>query len=167
MDEGHKYTYMACGAVAATDTFFLTPKVPQLTKPDTETMTAETSEASSDTTDGTAPSETASETATEASDDNGPHPNSNVGAIVGGVVGGLAVVCGTAIAALYLLRRNREQKPESEKGTAEATGPTQPDDRPKELIGSNPSDLRESREAAELQGTSSPAPPQLPPVELP
>ncbi|KAL6916089.1 hypothetical protein ACHAP8_006320 [Fusarium lateritium] len=108
MDEGDKYTYMACGAVAATDTFFMTPKVPQLTKPGTETMTAETSESSTNTADETTPSETTSETAAKASDDNDPHPSSNVGAIVGGVVGGLAVICGTAIAALYLLRKNRD-----------------------------------------------------------
>ncbi|KAK6715976.1 hypothetical protein SNK04_006931 [Fusarium graminearum] len=137
MDEGHKYTYMACGAVAATDTFFMTPKVPH-------------------TTDETTPSETLSETVTEASDNNGSRRSSNVGAIVGGVVGGLAVVCGTAIAALYLLRKNNEHKPKSEKGTSEATSPTSPNDGPKELAGSNPS---------ELQGTAIPTP-QLPLVEL-
>ncbi|KAM0376351.1 hypothetical protein ACHAPY_007679 [Fusarium culmorum] len=156
MDEGHKYTYMACGAVAATDTFFMTPKVPQLTKPGTETLTAETSGPSSSTTDETTPSETLSETVTEASDNNGSRRSSNVGAIVGGVVGGLAVVCGTAIAALYLLRKNNEHKPEREKGTSEATSPTSPNDGPKELAGSNPS---------ELQGTAIPTP-QLLPVEL-
>lgn len=156
MDEGHKYTYMACGAVAATDTFFMTPKVPQLTKPGPETLTAETSGPSSSTTDETTPSETLSETVTEASDNNGSRRSSNVGAIVGGVVGGLAVVCGTAIAALYLLRKNNEHKPKSEKGTSEATSPTSPNDGPKELAGSNPS---------ELQGTAIPTP-QLPLVEL-
>uniref|UniRef100_A0A098DKK6 Mid2 domain-containing protein n=1 Tax=Gibberella zeae (strain ATCC MYA-4620 / CBS 123657 / FGSC 9075 / NRRL 31084 / PH-1) TaxID=229533 RepID=A0A098DKK6_GIBZE len=156
MDEGHKYTYMACGAVAATDTFFMTPKVPQLTKPGPETLTAETSGPSSSTTDETTPSETLSETVTEASDNNGSRRSSNVGAIVGGVVGGLAVVCGTAIVALYLLRKNNEHKPKSEKGTSEATSPTSPNDGPKELTGSNPS---------ELQGTAIPTP-QLPLVEL-
>ncbi|RBR25455.1 uncharacterized protein FIESC28_01693 [Fusarium coffeatum] len=164
MDEGHTYTQMGCGAVFATDTFFITPKVPQLTKPGTTetTMTAETLEPTSDTTDETAPSEIASETANEAS---GSHPSSNVGAIVGGVVGGLAVICGTAIAALYLLRKNRGDRPETEKGTA--TKPTAPDDRPKELDVSNPFGLLESKQASELQGSASPAPPQLPPVELP
>ncbi|KAL4732281.1 hypothetical protein ACLX1H_001292 [Fusarium chlamydosporum] len=158
---------MACGAVAATDTFFMTPKVAQLTKPGTETTTTETSGPSSDTTDKTFPSETASETATEASDDSGPHPSSNVGAIVGGVVGGLAVICGTAIAALYLLRKNRQHKPETEKGTAEDKQPTSPDNDPKELVGSTLSNLRDSRQTAELYGTASPTssqlPPQLPP----
>ncbi|KAJ4007239.1 hypothetical protein NW752_007782 [Fusarium irregulare] len=164
MDEGHTYTQMGCGAVFATDTFFMTPKVPQLTKPGTTemTMTAETLEPTSDMTDETAPSETASETTNEAS---GPRPSSNVGAIVGGVVGGLAVICGTAIAALYLLRMNRHDRPETEKGTA--AKPTMPGDGPKELDASNPSGLLESRQASELQGSASPAPPQLPPVELP
>lgn len=164
MDEGHTYTQMGCGAVFATDTFFMTPKVPQLTKPGTTetTMTAETLEPTSDTTDETAPSETASETTNEAS---GPRPSSNVGAIVGGVVGGLAVICGTAIAALYLLRKNRHDRPETEKGTT--AKPTMPDDGPKELDGSNPSGLLESRQTSELQGSDSPVPPRLPPVELP
>ncbi|CEI62666.1 hypothetical protein FVEN_g5194 [Fusarium venenatum] len=151
MDEGDKYTYMACGAVVVTDTFFMTPKVPQLTKPNTEAMTVETSEPSTNTTDETTPSETASETATEASDDNDPHPSSNVGAMVSGVVGGLAVVCGTAIATLYSLRKNRDHKPETEKGIAEAASPTTLSDDPKALVGSNPS---------ELQGTAIHTPPQ-------
>ena len=164
MDEGHTYTQMGCGAVFATDTFFMTPKVPQLTKPGTTetTMTAETLEPTSDTTDETAPSETASETVNEAS---GPHPSSNVGAIVGGVVGGLAVICGTAIAALYLLRKNRHDRLETENGIA--TKPTTPDSGPKELDGSNQSGVLKSRQASELQGSAGPAPSQLPPVELP
>lgn len=164
MDEGHTYTQMGCGAVFVTDTFFMTPKVPQLTKPGTTetTMTAETLEPTSDTTDETAPSETAAETANEAS---GPHPDSNVGAIVGGVVGGLAVICGTAIAALYLLRKNRGDRSETEKGTA--AKPMTPDDGPKGLERSNPPGLLDSKEVSELQGNASPAPPQLPPVELP
>jgi hypothetical protein len=163
MDEGHTYTQMGCGAVFVTDTFFMTPKVPQLTKPGTTetTMTAETLEPTSDTTDETAPSETA-ETANEAS---GPHPNSNVGAIVGGVVGGLAVICGTAIAALYLLRKNRDNRPETEKGTA--AKPTTSDNGPKDRDESSPPGLLDSREVSELQGSASPAPPRLPPVELP
>ena len=164
MDGGHTYAQMGCGAVFVTDTFFMTPKVPQLTKPGTTetTMTAETLEPTSDTTDEIAPSETASETTNEAS---GTHPSSKVGAIVGGVVGGLAVICGIAIAALYLLRKNRHDGPETENGTA--TKPTKLDDGPKELDGSNTSGLLETRQASELQGSASSAPPQLPPVELP
>ncbi|KAH7173809.1 uncharacterized protein B0J16DRAFT_197746 [Fusarium flagelliforme] len=163
MDEGHTYTQMGCGAVFVTDTFFMTPQVPQLTKPGTTqtTMTAETLNSTSDTTDETAPSETA-ETANEAS---GPHPSSNVGAIVAGVVGGLAVICGTAIAALYLLRKNRDDRPETEKGTT--TKPKTPGDGPKGLERSNPPGLLDSREVSELQGSASPVPPRLPPVELP
>ncbi|RFN44453.1 hypothetical protein FIE12Z_11312 [Fusarium flagelliforme] len=164
MDEGHTYTQMGCGAVFVTDTFFITPQVPQLTKPGTTetTMAAETLEPTSDTTDETAPSETASETANEGS---GPHPSSNVGAIVGGVVGGLAVICGTAIAALYLLRKNRDDGPETEKGTVAKS--TTPGDEPKGLERSNPPGLLDSREVSELQGSASPAPTRLPPVELP
>ncbi|KAJ4257361.1 hypothetical protein NW762_008480 [Fusarium torreyae] len=175
MDEGHKYTYVACGAVAATDTYYYTPKVPALTKdaPQT-TKTAETSEPSSDTLDvtpSTTLSESATETTTEASDDSTAPPPSNTGAIVGGVVGGLAVVCGTAIAAIYLLRKNRVRKaettPETESGPgmAEAPEDTAPDQRPKELVGSGLSNGKQNKEPAELQGNASPSRPD--PVELP
>ncbi|RGP70882.1 syndecan domain-containing [Fusarium longipes] len=132
-------------------------QVPLLTKPGTDTLTAETSEPSSGTTDETTPPETASETAAEASDDNGHQQSSNVGAIVGGVVGGLAIICGTAISALYLLRRNREHTPEGEKETTETARPASAQNCPRELAGSNP---------IELQGDSNLNPPQLPPVEL-
>ncbi|KAF4968780.1 hypothetical protein FSARC_3909 [Fusarium sarcochroum] len=176
MDEGHKYTYVACGAVAATDTYYNTPKVPALTKDATQTTsTAETSEPSSDTTDATPSttlSESATETATEASDDSAAPSPSNTGAIVGGVVGGLAVVCGTAIAAIYLLRRNRGRKAETtpeteaEPAMAEAPEETAPDQRPKELAGSSGfNGVGQNKKPAELQGTASPNRPA--PVELP
>ncbi|KAF4435734.1 hypothetical protein F53441_13438 [Fusarium austroafricanum] len=174
MDEGHKYTYVACGAVAATDTYYITPKVPPLSKTVTQkASTIETSELSSDTTavteTSTTSSESATETTEEASNDNTAPSGSNTGAIVGGVVGGLAVICGTGIAAIYLLRRNRSQKseatPETGQGTTETPDQTVPNNGPKELVGSKPGDVQAKRQTAELQGTVSPR--RSDPVELP
>ncbi|KAG9496723.1 hypothetical protein J7337_011505 [Fusarium musae] len=171
MDEGHKYTYVACGAAAVTDTFYITPKVPALTKTVSQTTsTSETSKPSSDTTAATETSTTSSGSATEAtaevSDGNRSESRSDTGAIVGGVVGGLAVGCGTAVTVIYLLRRKSAQKlettPETGKGMAMAPGQTGTDDGPKELVGSKPSDIRQT---AEFQGP--PTPRQPGPVELP
>ncbi|KAJ0148822.1 putative E3 ubiquitin-protein ligase ARI8 [Fusarium oxysporum f. sp. albedinis] len=154
MDEGHKYTYVACDAAAATDTYYITPEVPALTKTVSQTTSpSETSKASSDITAVTETSTT----------------SSNTGAIVGGVVGGLTVVCGTAVAVIYLLRKSRAQKPETTPETGqemtEAPGQTETDNGPKELVGSKPSDVPADRQTAELQGTLAPRRPD--PVELP
>ncbi|KAK2670792.1 hypothetical protein RAB80_013214 [Fusarium oxysporum f. sp. vasinfectum] len=174
MDEGHKYTYVACDAAAATDTYYITPEVPALTKTVSQTTSpSETSKASSDTTAVTETSTTSSGSATEAtaevSDDNRSESRSNTGAIVGGVVGGLAVACGTAVAVIYLLRKSRAQKPETTpetgQGMTEAPGQTETDNGPKELVGSKPSDVPADRQTAELQGTLAPRRPD--PVELP
>ncbi|KAL5605237.1 hypothetical protein FOVSG1_005384 [Fusarium oxysporum f. sp. vasinfectum] len=151
MDEGHKYTYVACDAAAATDTYYITPKVPALTKAVSQT---------------TSPSETS-----KASSDKhhlvGKRHRSHCR--VGGIVGGLAVVCGTAVAVIYLLRKSRAQKPETTpetgQGMTEAPGQTETDNGPKELVGSKPSDVPADRQTAELQGTLAPRRPD--PVELP
>ncbi|KAF5549686.1 hypothetical protein FPHYL_9586 [Fusarium phyllophilum] len=173
MDEGQKYTYVACGALAATDTYYITPKVPALTKavPQT-TSTSKTSKPSSDTTAATETSTTSSGGATEAtaevSDDNRSESRSDTGAIVGGVVAGLAVVCGTAVAVIYLLRGTRAQKPETTpetgQGMTEAPGQTETETGPKELVGSKPYSVPASSQIAELQGTLAPHLPD--PVEL-
>ncbi|KAF9767332.1 hypothetical protein IL306_000122 [Fusarium sp. DS 682] len=174
MDEGHKYTYIACGVVAATDTYYITPKIPALTKAVSQTTsTTETSKPSSYTTAVTETSTTSSGSANEAtaetSDDSSAHSGSSTGTIVGGVVGGLAVVCGTAVAVIYLLRRNRGQQPEATPETgqsmAEVPSRTTPDNGPKELAGSEPSDIPVNMQTAELQGTVAPRLPD--PVELP
>ncbi|KAF4494597.1 hypothetical protein FAGAP_9287 [Fusarium agapanthi] len=172
MDQGHRYTYIACGAVAAKDTYYITPKAPALTTAVSQTTsTSETSKASSDTTAVTEISTTSSGSATEApsevSDDNRSESRSDTGAIVSGVVGGLAVLCGTAVAVIYLLRKSRAQKleatPETRQGI-EAPGQAETDNRPNELVGSKPSDVPANRQTAEQQGTLAPRRPD--PVEL-
>jgi hypothetical protein len=79
------------------------------------------------------------------------------------------VVCGTAVAVIYLLRRNRGQKsettPETGQGMTEAPDQTETDNGPKELVGSKPSDVPATHQTAELQGTLAPRLPD--PVELP
>ncbi|KAF4422175.1 hypothetical protein FACUT_10716 [Fusarium acutatum] len=174
MDEGHKYTYVASGAVAATDTYCITPKVSAFTKTVSQTTsTSETSKASNDTKAVIETSNTSSGSATEAtakvSDDNRSKLRSSTGAIVGGVVGGLDVLCGTAVAVIYLLRKSRAQKPETTPETGqemiEAPGQTETDNGPKELVGSKPSGVPANRQTAELQGTLAPRRPG--PVELP
>ncbi|KAH7158570.1 hypothetical protein DER46DRAFT_648594 [Fusarium sp. MPI-SDFR-AT-0072] len=150
------------------------PKVPALTKAVSQTTpTSETSKPSSDTTPVTETITTSLGSATEAtaevSGDNRAGSGSNTGAIVGGVVGGLAVICGTAVAVIYLLRRNCGQKlettPETGQETTEAPDSTGTDTGPKELVGSKPSDVPANRQTAELQGTLAPRLPD--PVELP
>ncbi|KAF5988394.1 hypothetical protein FBULB1_1497 [Fusarium bulbicola] len=118
MDEGHKYTYIAGGAVVAADAYYITQEAPALTRAVSQTTpTSETSKASSDTTAATETSTTSSGSATEAtaeiSDDNRSESRSDTGAIVGGVVEGLAGLWGTAVAVIYLLRKSRTQKLET------------------------------------------------------
>ncbi|SCN75740.1 uncharacterized protein FFB20_04985 [Fusarium fujikuroi] len=135
MDEGHKHTYVACGAVVAR---YLGhhPKSPGIDK----------------------------SRFTNDIDNRG-----DVGAIFGGVTGGLAVVCGTAVAIIYLLRESRAQKPEAtpEKGQGmiEVSGQTETDNGPKELVGLKASDVPANLQPDKLHGTLAPRLPH--PVELP
>ncbi|KAF5613241.1 uncharacterized protein FSUBG_971 [Fusarium subglutinans] len=124
MDEGHKYTYIAGGAVAAADAYYITQKARALTRAVSQTTsTSETSKPSSDTTAATETSTTSSGSATEAtaeiSDDNRSESRSDTGAIVGGVVEGLAVLYRTAVAVIYLPRKSRTQKLETTPGTGQ------------------------------------------------
>lgn len=78
-------------------------------------------------------------------------------AIFGGATGGLAVVCGTAVAVIYLLRESRAQKPEAtpEKGQGmiEVSGHTETDNGPKELVGLKASDVPANLQPDKLHGT--------------
>ncbi|KAF5643323.1 hypothetical protein F25303_6298 [Fusarium sp. NRRL 25303] len=115
MDEGHKYTYVACGAVVAR---YLVhhPKSPSIDK----------SRFTNDF-DNTTSSGSATEATTEVSDDDRSESRSDTGAIVDGVIGGLAVLCWTAFAVICLLRKSRDQKPqttpETGPGDGRSTGP--------------------------------------------
>ncbi|KAJ4179671.1 hypothetical protein NW767_014576 [Fusarium falciforme] len=74
----------------------------------------------------------------------------NTGAIIGGVIGGLVVVCSTALGALYLLRRNRNQSAEAtttEQGTpppSQEPAQTWAHQEPKQLAGWGPQEMQGS-----------------------
>ncbi|KAF5586556.1 hypothetical protein FPCIR_7849 [Fusarium pseudocircinatum] len=106
---------------------------------------------------GTDSSGSATEATAGVSYDNRSESRSDTGAIVSGVVGGLAVVCETAVAVIYLLRKSHAQKLETTLETGqemtEAPGQTETDNGPKELAGSKPSDVPANRHTAELQET--------------
>ncbi|KAF5537855.1 hypothetical protein FMEXI_9677 [Fusarium mexicanum] len=117
------------------------------------TSTSETSKPSSDTTAATETGTTSSGSATEAtaeiSDDNRSESRSDTGAIDGGVVGALAVLCGTAVAVIYLFRKSHTQRLETTletgQGMTEAPGHAETDNGPKQLVGSKPSDVPANR----------------------
>ncbi|KAG4254028.1 hypothetical protein FPRO03_06368 [Fusarium proliferatum] len=157
MDEGHKYTYVACGAVVAR---YLAhhPKSPGIDKsPFTNDI------------DNTTSSGSATEATAEVSDGDRSESRSDMGAIFGGATGGLAVVCGTAVAVVYLLRESRAQKPEAtpEKGQGmiEVSGQTETDNGPKELVGLKASDVPANLQPDKLHGTLAPRRPD--PVKSP
>ncbi|KAF5713581.1 hypothetical protein FMUND_7821 [Fusarium mundagurra] len=154
----YKYTYVTCGAVAATDTYCISSKSPGIDKSRFTKYI-----------DNTTSSGSATEATAEVSDDNRSESRRDSGAIVGGAIVGLIVVCETAVAMLYLLRNSCAQKPkttpETGQGMTEAPGQTETDNGPKELVGSKPSGVPANRQTAELQGTLVPCRPG--PVELP
>ncbi|KAF5021323.1 hypothetical protein F66182_6645 [Fusarium sp. NRRL 66182] len=114
------YSYIACGDKATTEHYHVTPTVDASTT--SESSQAATSGASTTISTGatesisgsargstsediSAASQTSSEQDSSSSGDSSP----NLGAIIGGAIGGLVVVCGTIIAAIFLLRRNRSR----------------------------------------------------------
>ncbi|KAF4976294.1 hypothetical protein FZEAL_7010 [Fusarium zealandicum] len=115
------YSYIACGAEAVTDHFYISPTVEAKTTSTEEsdsTRESEPSKASTttaeDAADTTQSSFGSSENIAEATSQSSAEESSssggsstNTGAIVGGVIGGLVVLCGTAIVVIWLLRRSR------------------------------------------------------------
>ncbi|KAM5343369.1 hypothetical protein ACJ41O_011906 [Fusarium nematophilum] len=135
------YSYVACGAAARTEHYYNTPTAEAKTTSSETSASAPASSiaqpsktasedpattASEDTTDPTQSSaedtaesttrDTSQASPEEATGDEASSSGSStpIGAIIGGVIGGLVVICGTAIAAIYLLRRNRSRKDKSE-----------------------------------------------------
>ncbi|KAH6877142.1 hypothetical protein B0T10DRAFT_552252 [Thelonectria olida] len=121
-DADESYLYIACGEKQVTDHFLFT------TTTIDATTTSETSEPTTSSGSSNAPTSTSvgttdesiveatsaapSQASTDGSSSSGNAPN-NTGAIVGGVIGGLVLVCGTAIAVVYLLRKNRDRGSDS------------------------------------------------------
>ncbi|KAJ4314165.1 hypothetical protein N0V84_009049 [Fusarium piperis] len=175
IQKSHTYTYINCGARAATDHYQITPNATEGATIDgttTATMkltrtvsvlptqtTTETAEGVSEAAEPSTESETSAETTSEvtpevsneeSSGDSSNGSSTNTGAIVGGVIGGLAVVCSTALGALYLVRRNRNQSAEAattEQGTpppSQEPVQTWAHQEPKQLAGWGPQEMQGS-----------------------
>ncbi|KZL82846.1 hypothetical protein CI238_05374, partial [Colletotrichum incanum] len=141
------FSYIACGAKATVETLLKEPTivaVPSVTitpepstsseasssEPTSETVASTssivpssipnpTSAASSASTQSAPPASEATSPASETNGDDSPNEGpSNTGAIVGGVVGGVAMICITVVAAVYLLRRNKNSKEPEQKRTS-------------------------------------------------
>ncbi|KHE87566.1 hypothetical protein GE21DRAFT_1281687 [Neurospora crassa] len=119
------FTYIACGKAPITDAYMayatdaIITYVPTNTQGISTSTTgapASTSSLASQTAAAIASSASLTSTAPSASGPAEPKGgsdssnNNNLGAIVGGVVGSLAVLCGSVVAIVWLLRRNRKEK---------------------------------------------------------
>ncbi|KAH9897599.1 hypothetical protein F4778DRAFT_744205 [Xylariomycetidae sp. FL2044] len=116
---GQTFSYIACGATAKTDTLFVSPT--ELLTTSISIMDHSSSSLSSSTSEVvSAGSTTASDAAATASTAAQPdipaaaaeqsqekNSGTHVGVIIGGVLGGLALICGTVLGIVYLLRRRR------------------------------------------------------------
>ncbi|KAK3401524.1 hypothetical protein B0T20DRAFT_116423 [Sordaria brevicollis] len=126
------FSYIACGKAPITDSylaFTTTVELPfdaQVTSTSTTGAPTSTSKIASETATSTSTSASSSiaNAVPSASGSEGSSGNvinngsgggredsgSNIGAIVGGVVGSLTVLCGSVVAIVWLLRRNRKEK---------------------------------------------------------
>ncbi|PNP75295.1 hypothetical protein FNYG_11438 [Fusarium nygamai] len=120
------YSYIACGTKATTDHYYITPTIgitttsesSELSTSETsQTSTVTSSDAASSTTDITQSVSTEAISSSSEAEDSSGSSSPNPGAIIGGVIGGLVVICGTIIAAIFLLRRNRSK--DTQAGTRE------------------------------------------------
>ncbi|RSL38675.1 hypothetical protein CEP53_014672 [Fusarium sp. AF-6] len=171
--KGHTYTNIECGARAVTEYYKITPNATEGATIDGTTTatlkltrtvsvfstkpTAETAEGVSEAAEPSTESETSAETTSEVTPDASDESSgdfsggstTNTGAIIGGIIGGLVVVCSTALGALYLLRRNRNQ---GEAATTEQGTPPPSQEpvqawahqEPKQLAGWGPQEMQGS-----------------------
>ncbi|KAI1654918.1 hypothetical protein F4813DRAFT_368877 [Daldinia decipiens] len=127
--EDQTFYYIACGPDAAQITYFPTPTAELQESPSTTSEISSSSESARDglesTQDGLGatpslsshpitstsnpdPNSTTDPKSTTTSQQLSTEPTTNIGAIIGGVLGGLALVCGTVVAVVYILRRNQQ-----------------------------------------------------------
>ncbi|KAF4467228.1 hypothetical protein FALBO_5913 [Fusarium albosuccineum] len=121
------YSYIACGPSARTDHYYITPTVDAKTtstEASTSTAAADTSQTSEATkdraqsstnaaTESSSPSQESAAEPTESESTSSGGSSAPLGPIIGGVIGGLVVICGTTIAIIWILRRNRGKEDES------------------------------------------------------
>ncbi|KAI0116778.1 hypothetical protein F4814DRAFT_413933 [Daldinia grandis] len=110
------YTYLACGGLDTTDTYLLTTTAELGSLTTSSTVTDSASESTQDSSAGplslssyskTTKSGLGLESTTASQQSSTDSTSTNIGAIIGGVLGALALVCGTVVAVVYILRRNR------------------------------------------------------------
>ncbi|SPO04391.1 uncharacterized protein DNG_07076 [Cephalotrichum gorgonifer] len=119
LDDDAGFSYIACGGKAVEETILPATTEASPTAVTTRTSeTASTSSSASETKPEPSPSDPAPASNAPDEKTSGGPPN-NTGAIIGGVIGGLALICASAVATVYILRRNRSQKARQ----AEATAP--------------------------------------------
>ncbi|EGO54760.1 hypothetical protein NEUTE1DRAFT_124936 [Neurospora tetrasperma FGSC 2508] len=117
------FTYIACGKAPITDAYMAYATDAIITYVPTNTQGISTSTTGAPTSTSSLASQTAAAIASSSSltstapsasgpaePNGGSDSNNNLGAIVGGVVGSLAVLCGSVVAIVWLLRRNRKEK---------------------------------------------------------
>lgn len=143
------YTYVGCATAPDRRTIFPTPITDPLAEvTDSSETPSSFGEIEADS------SQPPDDDAAEPKDDDkdsGSSPN-KLGAIVGGVLGGVALICITVVAAIYIMRRNRNRK-NGEEGQYPAE-PQMPmyysyDAAP---IQQGPAELDSARKTAELSG---------------
>lgn len=127
------YTYVGCATASDGRTIFPTPTTDPLARiTDSSKTTSLPEETDADTSEPAGEAEADTSTPSEEADtepndddkDSGGSPN-NIGAIVGGALGGVALICISVVAAIYIMRRNRNGKDSGEgEYPAEPTVPT-------------------------------------------
>ncbi|KAI1344031.1 hypothetical protein F5Y15DRAFT_411883 [Xylariaceae sp. FL0016] len=121
LEEGvdQTFSYIACGRESRVDTLLASPTKETTTSKSTSTASAtESAKVASQSVSGSSTLATSTQdsaTSSAASASNG-QTTTNTGAIVGGVIGGLALICGTVVAVVYLMRRGRRKRQESQEG---------------------------------------------------
>ncbi|ERT03377.1 hypothetical protein HMPREF1624_01691 [Sporothrix schenckii ATCC 58251] len=177
------YAYVACGHDPVTDHYVVTPTftpTPSTTSsskapPTTSTRPSVSSTSSPATKSPAAQSSSSSSSSiTTSQATSSPSPstastsNTNVGAIVGGVLGGLALLCSSAIAVVFIIKRNRS----SSRGDRQHDGPSTSTSSPPPPDMSGPSTApfppappyaQHAQHAPHLHGIHAGAPPPGPP----
>ncbi|KAI1388053.1 uncharacterized protein F4822DRAFT_444509 [Hypoxylon trugodes] len=128
------FSYIACGASAEIITLLAEPS-DETTSSTSATATSKENVVGSSSTSQPVPASTTpqsgslltnpSEPTTQAQQQQSGGSSTNTGGIIGGVLGGLALVCGTVLAALYLLRRGRQRQRESQEAANAINGMAQ------------------------------------------
>ncbi|PKS08392.1 hypothetical protein jhhlp_005336, partial [Lomentospora prolificans] len=99
------FSYIACGALAVTETLFPTPTIDPTTAPASGPSSTLPPES-------TQPADSSSTPQSDQTleEPQSQSPSNNTGAIIGGVLGGLALICISVIATVFILRRSRSTK---------------------------------------------------------